>query len=623
VNAPDPDVETGMENRFGVKDFVLFSLVGVVIALVVLGMFQFDRQWEIINQANRKLSEQGQQLSQINKMLSQGAGPSAAGNDRNRRADDALKSSFPRIEHTRAAPDYAQGDTIVGTFISPPTQLTPMVSTDAGSQVIQSYVQEGLYTFDPNTQAPIPRLAIDSHVSDDQLTMDFDLRKGVTFSDGSPFSADDVVYTFNLMQNKDIEAVHLRVYFDTLDHVEKTGEYSVRFKFNRPYFQSFREVAGLGIQSKTYYGKYDAKTYNQSTGLLVGTGPYRLASADEWKPSPGVPVELVRNPSYWGIAPAADKLVWKVIPNPVVRQTAFRNGETDTFSPQPEQYDALLKDPALVARTQHSDLEVPTAPYTYIGWNEKIDGKPTRFADPKVRRAMTELLDREAICKDVMRGYASVNTSCFSSLTQQADPAIKPWPFDPADADKLLAEAGYHKQNDVLVGPEGQPFRFTLTYNTNNSTRGQVASYVKDALAKAGIIVDVDGSEWSVEIQKLKDHKLEAVLLGWTGVVESDPYQIFSTTAIANSGSNTISYSNPALDQAMQTARAIKDDAPRMLAWHKVHQILHEDQPYTFLFILHELDFEDGRFKGVEPTLTGLNSQLEWYVPAKDQKYAE
>jgi peptide/nickel transport system substrate-binding protein len=606
-----------MENRFGVKDFVILILLVAVIVMVSLCMAQYDRQWEVINQANNQLRDQTKDLASIRRMLEQGVslGEKSGGDD--------LTVGFDRVKKTHSNPDYAPGDSIVNTFLAPPIKLTPLVSSDAGASAVESYVLESLCVRDPETLAWLPRLAKSWHVSDDQLTIEFDLRKGVTFSDGEPFTADDVVYTMNLALNPDIEAEPIRTYLDKFDHVEKTGDYSVRFKFKSSYFKSFDTVASLGIQSRKFYSQFDAKTYNESTGLLMGTGPYRLTDPKGWRPEPGKPVELIRNERYWGVAPGIDRIIWKVIGNPSARITAFRNGETDSYSPAPEQYDDLLKDSKLLARTQHFDLSVPTTGYTYIGWNEMIDGKPTRFADKRVRLAMTELLDRQTICDDILHKYASVISSGFSKMTGQADPAIDPWPYDPGNAQQLLAAAGYHRENDTLIGPDGQPFRFKLTYNSNNPVRTQIASFAKDAFAKAGIITDLDPSEWSVMLQRNKDHKLDAMIIGWTGGIEDDPYQIFSTSAISKVGSNTISYSDPELDKAMEAARAVSDVNKRMQLWHAVHRIIHEDQPYTFLFILHELDFVDGRFKGLEPTKLGLNSDSEWYVPAALQKYSQ
>ena len=107
----------------------------------------------------------------------------------------------------------------------------------------------------------------------------------------------------------------------------------------------------------------------------------------------------------------------------------------------------MLKDQDLLRDTQHWVLDSPTMGFFYIGWNEKEGrgGAPTAFADPRVRRALTMLTDRDAIVRDIMRGYATVISGPFSTLLPQSDPSVKPWPYDPDGAMKLLAEAGFHR----------------------------------------------------------------------------------------------------------------------------------------------------------------------------------
>jgi peptide/nickel transport system substrate-binding protein len=283
----------------------------------------------------------------------------------------------------------------------------------------------------------------------------------------------------------------------------------------------------------------------------------------------------------------------------------------------------MSADSALMSRTQHYAIDVPNAMWFYIGWNQVWDGKPTMFADKRVRQAMTMLIDRQAIVKDIMRGYATVNTSCFSPLSPQADPSISPWPYDPAKAMDLLAQAGYHQQNGTLIGPDAQPVKFPLSYKVTDPVRVRIASFVKDQLARAGIDVQLKPGELSVLVEQLKQRKIQVYLGAWSGVLEQDPHQILTTDAIKGTGDNFVAYSNPALDQLVDKARTLVKDDERMEEWHKAHQIIHEDQPYTFLFIQKSLAFVDGRFKGAVPTKTGVSSYEEWYVPTAAQKYKQ
>ena len=410
--------------------------------------------------------------------------------------------------------------------------------------------------------------------------------------------------------------------------VTKIDDDHVRFVFKEPYFLSFELAAATPIMPKAFYSKYSPEEFNRSTGLLMGSGPYRLDSPTDWRPVPGKPVVLVRNERYWGPAPSFNRCVWDIIENPAASNTAFRNGDTDmidmiTGGLTSEQFDQMCADKALVDRTQHYVTDDPTEGFIYVGWNQKQgrDGKPTPFADPRVRRAMTMLTDRDSIVKNIMRGYATPITGPFCPLTPQADKSIKPYPYDPQAALKLLAEAGYTTQGDRLVGPDGKPLEFKLMFNSSNEIRKHIASFLRDSYAKAGILVTPEPVEWSVMLKRLDEQQFDVYLGGWSGTIEFDAYQIFSTSQIDGTGDNFIQFSDPALDKVIEQARATVDESKRMPLWHQADRILHVDEPYTFLYLDKGMTFVAGRIHGLDVTKLGLNGTNEWYVPRDIQKY--
>ncbi len=617
-----------MDNRFGFKDLILFLLLGVVIVVILLAMVQYDRQWQLLRTTNDLLTEQTTDLARIRRLLEQGVAFGSPTTQSSSAGADL--AGFDRVLKSHNAPDFSLGDQVVDTFLAIPEKMTPLVGHDLASSIVQGYVLDSMCDRDPDTLEWIPRLAKSWKISDDQLTIDFELRRGITFSDGSPLTADDVVYTFDLIRDERIQAPAIRSYLNLLGTVTKIDDYHVRFVFKQPYFLSFETAAGMGIMSKSFYSAYTPEQFNDSTGLLIGTGPYRLDDPKSWRPEPGKPMSLVRNERYWGPTPSFNRMVWEVIENASARTTAFRNGDTDVYGgmdggPTPDQYDQMCTDKELCARTEHWALPVPNEGFIYVGWNQKQgrDGKPTPFADVRVRRAMTMLTDRDSIVHDIMRGYASVITGPFSPLTPQADPAIKPWPYDVAAAEKQLGEAGYHREGDRLVGPDGNPLQFKIMYNSSNETRRRIASFLHDSYAKAGILADPEPVEWSVLLKRMDERQFDVYLGGWSGSLEFDAYQIFHSSQMAETGDDFVQFKDAALDKLIEQARATVDEKKRMPIWHQVDQMLHQDEPYTFLYIEKDLDFLDSRFKGVAVTKEGLNGTSEWYVPLKLQKYRD
>jgi peptide/nickel transport system substrate-binding protein len=162
-----------------------------------------------------------------------------------------------------------------------------------------------------------------------------------------------------------------------------------------------------------------------------------------------------------------------------------------------------------------------------------------------------------------------------------------------------------------------------VAYNAGSDVRGRMVLLMKDTFAKAGVLAEPEPLEWSVLLQRLqKTRDFDAAVLGWGGVIEGDPYQIFHSSQIEGTGDDFVHYANPELDKVIEQARKTTDEQKRMEMWHKVHAILHEDQPYTFLVDQEELTFMSNRIKNVDKVSVGLNSAYEWFVPKGDHKWA-
>jgi len=452
----------------------------------------------------------------------------------------------------------------------------------------------------------------------------FRIRPGVTFSDESPLTAHDVVYTYQLIMNPEIAAPRLRAYYDKIKSVKADGDFVVTFELNEPYFMSFNFCGGLGIMSKKFYSQFTPAQINHDPGLLFGSGPYRLAQDPrEWKPS-GAPIELVRNDHYWaGFSPAFDKLVFRVITDDVARLTTFRNGDIDRFRPTPEQYQSVKKDAELLKKKQLFEYETTAGGYRYIAWNQERDGKPTFFADKRVRRALTMLTNREKMCRELMVGLATPASGPFHRLGDQDDASITPWPYDPAAARALLKEAGFEDRNGdgTIEDPQGKPFKLKLIYPATSTNYQQMAFALKDDYARAGIELEPDPLEWTIMIQRIDQRQFDAMTLGWGGAFESDPYQMFHSTQVGDGGDNYIHYINPACDRAIEQARTTLDKEKRTKLWHEVHRILHEDQPYTFLWTSRAVAMNDVRIRNVKVVKSGLSPEVEWFVPEAVQKW--
>lgn len=614
-----------MQNRFGFKDAVLILLAVAILVSVWLGITQVNRQWDRIQRIDARLEEQSQALAGLDERLRSGVAVSSSASNGNGDAESEDRTYFYRLMAPRNEPDYATGDWYVDAFRTSVGKLTPLVSTDVYQNTIESFVLEPLIKRDPDTLEFRPWIARDWQISEDGLTYSFDLREDVNFADGEPLTSEDVVFTYDLITDPAINAPRLQPYYENVVSVEAEGPYRVVFTMSEPYFKSLEISGGMEIMARHWYEKFSPEEINTMPGLLFGSGPYKLdVPHEEWESGTGQ-ITLVRNDRYWGPRPTLERLVWKEIPDPTAQQVSFTNGEIDRFGVPSDQYDRLKDDEGLNEQGDLYRFESPASGYIYIAWNQRQGGEPTVFADVNVRRAMTMLINRQEMTEQIMSGLASVSTGPFHRLSGQSNPDIEPWPYDPERAKNLLADAGFADvdEDGVLEKPDGSDFAFAFTYPSDSPLYRQIALFIKDAFARAGITTELDSTEFNTMIQQINERNFEAISLGWGGVIESDPKQIFHSDAIEGGGDNYVHYVNEELDQLIDTARNTVDAEERRELWHEVHRILHEDQPYTFLYTRESVLFLDQRFRNVEITKVGLNDRTEYYVPLEEQRWGQ
>jgi len=619
-----------MEKHFTRKDFIILAAIGVVLIVQWLLMYQIDRQWLKLSVINQIIKEQARDLRQLKRSVSVSAAMTNTNSMVAKSERQSVAAVFKRAAEAVSKPDYAEGDWLVNAFGVNLKSITPLVSEDAYSSEVQGYVLESLLTRDADTLEWQGLVARSWQISPDGLTFTFQLRDDVVFSDGETLTAGDVVFSYEFIMNPAIHAPRERAYYSKIKRVVATRPYQVVFEFKEPYYNALALAGGLSILPKHFYGKYldAANQFNQSKGLLLGSGPYRLQDPSSWRPDRGI-VEIERNQRYWGdVQPSFDKLVWRVIENDSARLTAFRNREIDSYSARPREYQKLLDDSQIQQKANHFEYTSPIKGYSYIGWNQQRKGQSTVFADRIVREAMTYLVDRKRIIEEIYLGYGEPAIGPFSPLSKQHNARLKPRQYDLLKAKRLLEQAGFSDRDGdgVIEDKHGKAFSFELIYFQNREDTQRMVLLLKDLFARAGIVLEPRPTEWAVMLDTLKKRDFDAITLGWTGSIESDLYQIFHSSQIKDGGNNSIHYSNPKLDKIIELARASVDEAKRMELWHKAEEILYQDQPYTFLVRLKSLEFVDKRIHNVLQIRLGLNlgnTPIENYVPEALQKHGQ
>jgi len=444
----------------------------------------------------------------------------------------------------------------------------------------------------------------------------FYLRKGVLFHDGHPFTAKDVKFTYEaIMDPKNISP---RISdFEPVKEVEILDPFTVKVIYKRLYSPALstwqigilpehllnkkalaKEAISKGIEPKDFSMRNSS--FNRHP---VGCGPFRFV---KWKSDQFI--ILKRFEKYWEGPPNYKTYIFRVIPDPLTQEMEFYAGTIDHYNVLPHQVERLKKDPRFQA---FSGLSFG---YTYIGYNMR---KPP-FNDVRVRKALGMAIDVDKIIRYVLYGQAERITGPFVKQTNYYDHSIKPLPYDPKTALKLLQEAGWRRGKDGWLRKNGKRFQFTLITNSGNDIRKAILAIAQQSWKKIGIDVRTELLEWSVLLKRINQHNFDAVVLGWSMGIEPDLFQIFHSSQTHPYQLNFVGYKNKKADELIVKIRQEYDEKKRIKYCHMLHRIIAEDQPYTFLYVskwtavldrrivIKEVD-KQGHviYKKITPTKTG------------------
>jgi peptide/nickel transport system substrate-binding protein len=235
---------------------------------------------------------------------------------------------------------------------------------------------------------------------------------------------------------------------------------------------------------------------------------------------------------------------------------------------------------------------------------------------------MTMLVNREAILEEILFGFGTVVTGNFYVKSPDYNKEIVPYPYDPEKALELLKSAGWKDTDeDGILDKDGVLFSFEFLVSSGSKLGETLATILQENLKKVGISMSIRKLEWAVFVQRISDHQFDACTLAWSLSWESDPYQIWHSSQ-AEKGSNFVGFENKEADEIIEKARQEFNVEKRRELFQRFHEILHEEQPYTFLFTTEALVALSQRFRGVQVYPLGL-APREWWVPENLQRYKE
>ena len=505
----------------------------------------------------------------------------------------------------------AQGQPVAGGTVTIPIGADPTLNPWSPNAFVESLfinrvIFEGL-TKPGKDLAPAPDLATSWTIAPDGLSWTFKLRDGVKWTDGKPFSADDVAFTFNdIVLKKELGAQNAASYA-AVKSVTVVDPTTVRFDLSRKFAALASFLAyNSGIVPKHVLSADPLKTTSFNKGTPVSTGPFKVE-----KYTSGQSVSLVRNDSYFGPKPYLDKVVFTVVPDPNTQIAQALSGDLTIM---------ILDNKAAVDRVKNaSGLTVVSRPLVQYYWLA-LNQTDSRFTDVRVRQAFVHAIDRKAIIKSVELGYGQVaNSPITPALKAYFDPSLsEKYPYDPPKAKELLAAAGWTPGANGVLQKDGKSFQFTMDVGQRGVLE-PVNALIQQDLKNVGVIADLNTMEWNAYIQKdVVRREYTATVNWWTYPSDPDVFPYYHSSA-AGKGFNIPGYQDPKLDDLLVQGQSASDLEQRKAVYKQLQAYTSETLPYLFLWYPQEIDVLSSSLQGV-PEL-GLRDAVqyigEWWLAKK------
>lgn len=509
-----------------------------------------------------------------------------------------------------AAPEPIRGGRLVVATAYDIRGFNPLISDetqfthDILSQLFLSLFDERPdYQEHPPTFAP--GLAESWSFSDDRLTLTLHLRRDRLWSDGEPITAEDVRWTWQRQVDPEIAWSYAQSKSE-IEEVEVVDPYTVRVHYRRAYAGQLVDLnEGFVLPRHAWQERppalwrQDADWFRQH---LVVSGPFRLA---DWKARREI--VLARNDRVPEAEAAwLDEVVFVIAPDKGTQIAQLVTGAADVVDFVPlEELGRVGAVPGVQLHRYWSRS------YTYLGWNTAREP----FDDPAVRRALTLATDRQSIVETLFGDAARVGVSPLLSTVWAHDPLLEPWPYDPDEARRLLAAAGFTDlDGDGILERRGRDLSFEILSNGSSQLRVDASVMLQEQLRRVGVDARPRQLELNALNGLLQEHDYEAVISGWAIDTSLDLSYAFHS-ASRDDGYNFGGYSNPEVDRLLDLARAETDPEELTATYRRIERILHEDQPYTFLWEAMKVTATGSRVHDATPNALSVYYDLDdWWV---------
>jgi peptide/nickel transport system substrate-binding protein len=478
---------------------------------------------------------------------------------------------------------WAKKNNVIIGMTQEPVNFNALLYVNSGTEEVpEACVFDALWDindkgeFVPNLAARVPTLE-NGGISPDGLVWKLELKKGVTWQDGAPFTAKDVEFTYQTIVNPNV-AIRSRSGFDLISEFKIIDDHNAEIILSKPFVPFAWAWQKMHIVPEHILAKVpDINTapYNSNP---VGTGPYKLV-----KRVAGSHMIYNRNNDYHRGAPAIETVIHKFVPDQTVLYTQFKTGEIDVLGLHgvpPERFEESRHLQGLDA------LETPAPWVEFIYFN---CGKP-QFQEKVVRQALYYAVDKEKWIKDIYYGLPPRTLSYLHPTHWAYNSNLKDPGYDPGRAAEMLDAAGWKKGSDGIRAKNGVKLKFSMSTTAGSKAREQAEAMVQANWKEIGVAMEIKNMPASVVWgEYTTKSQFDTLMVGWEPTVGMDPDYAARCHSKQipvkyGTGSNYVQYENPELDKLLEEGVLISDMQKRKAVYEKIQAILHDDVPFAPIF---------------------------------------
>ncbi|MBN2325143.1 MAG: hypothetical protein JXQ30_15545 [Spirochaetes bacterium] len=511
-----------------------------------------------------------------------------------------------------------RGGTLVYGEYGAPIRLVPVLANDSISIRLIELIYGSLVYYDTSGEIK-GDLAESWEVSDDMKRITFYLRKNVRWhplpgeAEGALFNAEDVVKTYNIMMNpKTLTPLQSRYSF--IGSVQKLDDYTVVFRLKKPLLNvlgrfSFKILPSSLLRDIRFLrGDEDLLLYKHP----IGTGPYKFVSQE----GSSAEIVLTVNENYHLGEPYIEKIVMRPFADQnIITQTLLYGGIDLQIRVPPREIAEIQGD-------QRFDLyPYSTLSYSFFGYNLR---NPV-LGIKEVRKAIAYAINRQEMLNSFFEGKGQLISGPFAPGSWAYNLDVEPIPYSPETANRLLDVAGFTERTDDGVRKRGSytlEFSMIVPISKENETTKRVILAFQNYLKDVGIRINLEWLEWKTWTEAVFiDHEFDIVYADWLFDDSFDISSLFHSSEIGPGKNNFGAYKNPEIDTLLDEARATLDVEKKRTIYRKLHEILAEESPYTYLWTLTNYAAFNRDLRRVEIHPTRFFTYIkDWYIQNEEQQ---